>query len=82
MSSASSLPPSIDLFQTNADDINVGVELMLTLFRSLMGSDYNSEASVVLRYASFLLMTAGDFSFLRLRELLTDVEYRGKLSTV
>ncbi len=70
---------SINLFQTNADDINVGVELMLTLFRSLMGSDYNSELERVLRYASFLLMTAGDFSFLRLRELLTDVEYRNKI---
>lgn len=70
---------SIDLFQTNADDINVGVELMLTLFRSLMGGDYNSELERVLRYASFLLMTAGDFSFLRLRELLTDVEYRNKI---
>lgn len=70
---------SIDLFQTNADDINVGVELMLTLFRSLMGNDYNSELERVLRYASFLLMTAGDFSFLRLRELLTDVEYRNKI---
>jgi len=67
---------SIDLFQTNADDINVGVELMLTLFRSLMGGDYNSELERVLRYASFLLMTAGSFSFLHLRELLTDVEYR------
>lgn len=70
---------SIDLFQTNAGDINVGVELMLTLFRSLMGSDYNSELERVLRYASFLLMTAGDFSFLRLRELLTDVEYRSQI---
>lgn len=70
---------SIDLFQTNADDINVGVELMLTLFRSLMGGDYNSELERVLRYASFLLMTASDFSFLRLRELLTDVEYRNKI---
>lgn len=70
---------SIDLFQTNADDINVGVELMLTLFRSLMGGDYNSELERVLRYASFLLMTAGDFSFLRLRELLTNVEYRNKI---
>lgn len=67
---------SIDLFQTNADDINVGVELMLTLFRSLMENDYNSELERVLRYASFLLMTAGSFSFLRLRQLLTDVEYR------
>lgn len=74
-----SVRESIDLFQTNADDINVGVELMLTLFRSLMGGDYNSELERVLRYASFLLMTAGDFSFLRLRELLTGVEYRNKI---
>lgn len=70
---------SINLFQTNADDINVGVELMLTLFRSLMGNDYNSELERVLRYASFLLMTAGKFSFLHLRELLTDVEYRNQI---
>lgn len=70
---------SIDLFQTNADDINVGVELMLTLFRSLMGADYNSELERVLRYASFLLMTAGHFSFLHLRKLLTDVEYRTEI---
>ena len=79
MSSTSSLRRGIDLFQTNADDINVGVELCLPCFARLWVPDYNSELERVLRYASFLLMTAGDFSFLRLRELLTDVEYRSQI---
>lgn len=70
---------SIDLFQTNADDINVGVELMLTLFQALIGHNYNSQLERVLRYASFLLMTAQSFSFLHLRKLLTNVEYRNQI---
>lgn len=66
---------SIDLFQNNAEDINVSVELTLSLFRSLMGSDYNTQLERVLRFASHLLLSTGRFSFLRLRRLLTDVEY-------
>lgn len=66
---------SINLFQSNLDDINISVELTLELFRSLMSADYNTQLERVLRFASYLLMTTGQFSFLRLRRLLTDLEF-------
>jgi len=70
-----SVENSINLFQNQAEDVNVSVELSLTLFRSLMGADYNTQLERVLRYASYLLMSIGQFSFLKLRRLLTDLEY-------
>lgn len=70
---------SVDLFQNNTEDANVSVELTLTLFRSLMGQDYNTQLERVLRFASYLLMSTGQFSFLRLRRLLTDLEFCNKI---
>lgn len=66
---------SINLFQNNIEDANISVELTLTLFQSLMGADYNTQLERVLRFASYLLMSTGQFSFLRLRRLLTDLEF-------
>lgn len=73
------LARSVDLFQCRAEDIHAGVELMLTLFRSLMNDSYNGRLERVLRYASYLLITARQFSFLTLRKLLLDLEYRNEL---
>ncbi len=70
---------SIDLFGIESKDINVSVELLLELFRSIMGKDYNSQLERVLRYASYLLIAAQDFSFVSLRQLLVDTEYRNHL---
>lgn len=73
------LTNSIDLFQCRADDINAGVELMLTLFRSIMNDSYNGRLERVLRYATYLLITAEKFSFLTLRKLLLDLAYRNEI---
>lgn len=75
----SDLEHSINLFQAQGGDLNVSIELMLTLFRTLMAQDYNPQLERVLRYASYVLMGAGQFSFLALRKLLTDAEYRHQI---
>lgn len=74
-----SLASGIDLFQCRADDINAGVELMLTLFRSLMNDSYNGRLERVLRYATYLLIAAEQFSFLTLRKLLLNLTYRNEI---
>lgn len=73
------LDSSIDLFQCEISDINAGVELMLALCRSLMNDNYNGRLERVLRYTAYLLIVAGQFSFLTLRQLLLDLEYRNKI---
>ncbi len=73
------LDGGIDLFQCEISDINAGVELMLTLFHSLMNDSYNGRLERVLRYTAYLLIVAGQFSFLTLRQLLLDLEYRNKV---
>lgn len=70
---------SIDLFASSMKNINVGVELMLGLFRSLLDADYNSYLERVLRYSTYLLMAREDFGFASLRRLLLDLDYRQKL---
>ena len=73
------LDGGIDLFQCEISDINAGVELMLTLFHSLMNDSYNGRLERVLRYTAYLLIVARQFSFLTLRQLLLDLEYRNKV---
>ena len=67
---------SINLFATNGTSINATVELMLGLFQSLLGANYNSQLERVLRYSTYLLSVAGEFNFSNLRRLVLDVEYR------
>lgn len=73
------LAGSIDLFKSSAESVTAGNELMLTLFKSLMKEEYNTQMERVLRYSCHLLMTAGQFSFMSLRQLLLDLEYRNGL---
>lgn len=73
------LDGGIDLFQCEISDINAGVELMLTLFHSLINDSYNGRLERVLRYTAYLLIVARQFSFLTLRQLLLDLEYRNKV---
>lgn len=70
------LTNSIDLFQCRTEDINASVELMLSLFHSLMNDSYNGRLERVLRYTVYLLIVAHEFSFLTLRKVLLDLEYR------
>ncbi|MDE5539655.1 MAG: DUF87 domain-containing protein, partial [Bacilli bacterium] len=70
---------SIDIFKNSITDINASVELMLSLFRTLISDGYNGRLERVLRYSVYLLMQKGDFSFLNLRKLLLDLDYRNGL---
>ena len=70
---------SIDLFANHVENINVGVELMLGLFRGLLGGNYNSYLERVLRFSTYLLMSHGDFDFSALRRLLLEVSFRQQI---
>ena len=67
---------SIDLFASQIEHVGAGVELMLGLFRELLGANYNSWLERVLRFSIYLLMSGEGFDFGKLRRLLTDLEYR------
>lgn len=70
---------TIDIFKNNISDINASVELMITLFRSLMSDGYNGRLERVLRYSIYILLMKKEFSFVNLRKLLLDLEYRNNL---
>lgn len=67
---------SADLFGSDSDDIVASVEMMLSLFKNLLAEQYNSKLERVLRYSSYLLLTKKDFSFINLRKVLLETEYR------
>ncbi len=73
------LERSIDLFKTTSQDINASVELALSLFQNLFGDNYNGQIGRVLRFSIYLLLAKNQLSFLTLRKLLTDLEYRMQL---
>ena len=70
---------SIDLFSNSTDDIISNTELLMELFKSIIGSQFNSKLERVLRHSISLLLTNKDFSFTSLRKLLLDMEYRNNL---
>lgn len=70
---------SIDLFSNSNDDIISNTELLMELFKSIIGSQFNSKLERVLRHSISLLLTNKDFSFTSLRKLLLDMEYRNNL---
>lgn len=70
---------SVDLFKNSIDDINVLVELTLSLFKNLINDGYNSKLERVLRFSVYLLYTKNCFSFINLKKLLLELEYRNSL---
>lgn len=70
---------SIDLFAADVEHLGAYVELMLTLFRSLLGEVYNGRLERVLRHSITLLTIISDFSFVTLRQLLLEASYRNKI---
>ncbi len=72
---------SIDLFATRTQNLSASIELMLSLFQSLIADNYNSRLERVLRYSVYLLSIAQSFTFATLRQLLTDLDYRQQLLT-
>lgn len=72
---------SINLFQNISEDSIVSVELLLDLFRGLIGSNYNSKLERVLRHSLYLLLKSNTFNFTNLRKVILDLEYRSNLIT-
>lgn len=70
---------SINLFMNSTHDVVVSTELLLSLFNSLIGSNYNSKLERVLRHSIHILLTDNNFDFKSLRRLLLDIEYRNEL---
>lgn len=70
---------SIDLFSNSNSDIISNTELLMELFTSIIGGQFNSKLERVLRHSISLLLTAKDFSFTSLRKLLLDMEWRNSL---
>lgn len=71
---------SILLFKSNVSDINANVELTLSLFSTLI-DNYNSKLERVLRFCVYILVYDNAFSFINLRKLLLDLDYRNNLVT-
>ena len=70
---------SINLFMNSNKDVVISTELLLSLFNSLIGSNYNSKLERVLRHSIHILLTGNNFNFKSLRQLLLDIEYRNEL---
>lgn len=70
---------SINLFINNKENIASEVEIIVSLFKTLMQDTYNSKLERVLRHSIYLLIMTDSFNFKNLRKLLLDIEYRNNL---
>lgn len=70
---------SIDLFKSKVRELGVTIELLLSLFESLIDTSYNQRLERVLRFSIHLLLLNKDFSFQSLRQLILDAEFRNAL---
>jgi len=71
---------SANLFmQNDSHDMIASVELMLSLFKTLMQDQYNSRLERVLRHSIHLLEANKSLNFSNLRKLLLDMDYRNSL---
>ena len=70
---------SVDLFSSNTEDIIPNIERMASLFQNLFSDQYNAKIDRLIRYSSYVLFIKKDFSFINLRNLLLDSEYRNNL---
>lgn len=69
-----------DLFiNTSTQDLMASIELMLSLFSSLMADLYNSKLERVLRHSIYLLMLSNKLNFSNLRKTILEVEFRNNL---
>ena len=75
-----SLDSSSDLFMNSSKkDILSSTELVLTLFKSIMDSTYNSKLERVLRHCIYILMEKQNLNFENLKNIIIDMEYRNNL---
>ncbi len=66
----------LSLFLTDERNIVSTVDMSLSLFKSLIGDDWNSRLARLLRASIYLLSANNDLSFQNLRRLLTDLAYK------
>lgn len=71
-----SLEKSINLFSNDLENVVVAGDLLLSLFSSYMKDLYNSKLERMLRHCLLLLLYNQCFSFLNLRKVLLDIEFR------
>lgn len=75
-----SLDNSSDLFMNSPKkDVIASVELILSLFQTLMADQYNSRLERVLRHSVHLLMETNCLNFTNLKKLILEMEYRNRL---
>lgn len=67
---------STDLFPGAGTDLTSATELTATLFKSVLGDQFNARLDRLLRFSLFTLMTAQAMSLENFKRFLTDVEYR------
>lgn len=70
---------SAELFPGAGTDLTSATELTATLFKSVLGDQFNPRLDRLLRFSLFTLMTAQTMSLENLKRFLTDVEYRTKI---
>ncbi|MDQ5972200.1 MAG: hypothetical protein QG553_359 [Patescibacteria group bacterium] len=70
---------STELFSDATADISAATELTATLFKSLLGDQFNNRLDRLLRYSLFVLMTAQAMSLNNLKRFQTEVEYRNQV---
>lgn len=70
---------STELFEGASNDISAANELTTTLFKSLMGDQFNSKVDRVLRFSLFVLFTAQNMSLDNLKRFVTDIELRNQI---
>lgn len=75
-----SLDTSSDLFMNSPKkDIQSSVELILSLFQTLMADQYNARLERVLRHSIHLLMEISRLDFINLKKLILEIEYRNSI---
>jgi len=67
------------LFAGAETDIHAGAELSSSLFKSLLGDQFNAKLERVMRFSIYVLMTAQVMSLDNLKRFLSDVDYRKQL---
>jgi len=70
---------SADLFISENDDIVSSTEMLLSLFKTLIADQYNAKMERLLRYVAHILLAKQDFSFVNMRKILLDTDFRLEL---
>jgi DNA helicase HerA-like ATPase len=72
---------SINLFLEGGRDIISGVDMTMSLIKTLISESWNARLERLTRASLYLLMEKGELSFRNLRRLLTDVSYKNACVT-